>query len=103
DALPIWTTPQFMMASSLYHLDTAERSLLHNGHGTEPGLKTADGQWDISAHRGRILTIDDEVLGSWRTTLGEETTPLLETPTVYTVNNAAATVLEKLSRPGRNA
>lgn len=94
-------TPRFIMASSLYHPETVERSLLHNGDGIEPGLKTVSGQWDTSAHRARILTIDATVIDSWRATLGEESIPLLETPMVYTVNYAAASVLEKLSRSSR--
>jgi hypothetical protein len=56
------TTPQFMMASSLYHPDTVERSLLHNGDGTEPGLKISRRAMGHKRASRSILTIDDEVL-----------------------------------------
>src|SRR5699024_6226522 len=39
--------PNFLMASSLYHPDTVERSLIHNGDGEEPGIKNSSGEWDI--------------------------------------------------------
>ena len=41
----------FLMASSLYHPDTVERSLKHDGSGDEPGLKDPDGNWDLRPHR----------------------------------------------------
>ena len=94
-------TPRFLMASSLYHPETVERSLIHNGDGTEPGLKTAEGHWDTSAHADRILTIDNHMLDSWRKSLGEDDSPLLETPMVYTVNRASASALNKLAQAKR--
>lgn len=94
-------TPRFLMASSLYHPETVERSLIHNGDGTEPGLKTAEGHWDTSAHADRILTIDNHMLDSWRKSLGEDDSPLLETPMVYTVNRASASALDQLAQAKR--
>src|SRR5699024_3066890 len=45
--------PQFLMASSLYHPETVERSLVHNGEGVEPGLKNSEGYWDLRPHASR--------------------------------------------------
>ncbi|MFT4216087.1 MAG: class I SAM-dependent DNA methyltransferase, partial [Micropruina sp.] len=42
--------PGFLQATSLYHPDTVERSLKHDGSGTEPGLKDDDGKWDLRPH-----------------------------------------------------
>src|SRR5699024_8483377 len=81
--------PDFIMASSLYHPETVEKSLLHNGDGVEPGLKTADGYWDMSAHASRVIAVDARVLEDWRSALGDETVPLLETPMLYTVNQSS--------------
>jgi hypothetical protein len=36
----------FLMASSIFHPDTVERSLKHDGSGGEPGIKDPDGNWD---------------------------------------------------------
>ncbi|HEY3736091.1 MAG TPA: hypothetical protein VGL26_01495, partial [Jatrophihabitans sp.] len=38
---------EFLQATSLYHPDTVERSLKHDGSGVEPGLKDPDGSWDL--------------------------------------------------------
>lgn len=93
--------PDFIMASSLYHPETVEKSLLHNGDGVEPGLKTADGYWDMSAHASRVISVDARVLEDWRSALGDETIPLLETPMLYTVNQSSLSVLKLLSQADR--
>lgn len=90
-------TPQFRMATSLYHPETVLGSLRHNGEGSEPGLKTADGKWDLSAHSGRITAVDDEVLRAWHGLLEDESTPIRRTRMVYAVNRATAAVLAKLA------
>lgn len=90
-------TPQFRMATSLYHPETVLGSLRHNGEGAEPGLKTADGKWDLSAHSGRITAVDDEVLRAWHGLLEDESTPIRRTRMVYAVNRATAAVLAKLA------
>lgn len=95
--------PRFRMATSLYHPDTVMGSLRHNGEGAEPGLKTVDGKWDLSAHSGRITMVDDEVLRSWHGLLEDESTPIRRTRMVYAVNRATAAVLAKLADAPRLA
>ena len=68
--------PTFSHATSLYHPDTVLRSLEHDGSGTEPGLKDADGKWDLRAHAGRIITVDNHVLRSWNDILEEGQVPV---------------------------
>ena len=89
--------PFFLSASSLYHPDTVERSLVHDGSGAEPGLKDDEGKWDQRPHRGRIITVDDEVLASWKDALEEPGVPIRQTRMIYTVNRSAANSLEKLA------
>ncbi|MBY4229790.1 class I SAM-dependent DNA methyltransferase [Rhodococcus fascians] len=91
------TEPQFLSASSIYHPDTVERSLAHDGSGAEPGLKDPDGKWDLRPHRGRIINVDDSVLKSWKDVLEAEDVPVRHTRMVYTVNRSAASALEKLA------
>lgn len=93
--------PRFLNASSLYHPDTVARSLVHDGSGTEPGIKNVEGNWDVSPHRRRILTVDDEVLNSWKNVLEQPATPIYQTRMVYTVNSSAASALEKLANSPR--
>ena len=68
------------MASWLYHPDTVARSLVHDGSGPEPGLKDADGNWDLRPHRSRIITVTDETLRDmarhhWRPTTSRSGRP----------------------------
>src|SRR5699024_5825964 len=93
--------PSFMMASSLYHPETVERSLTHNGDGPEPGLKDLEGNWDIRPHASRILTIEYPQLEAWKQALGNEEVVPFETSMVYAVNSSASNVLEKLSTSER--
>ncbi len=93
--------PKFLNASSLYHPDTVIRSLVHDGSGQAPGLKDADGQWDLRPHANRIITITDEVLQSWKDVLEAAEVPVRQTRMVYTVNRLVSTVLEKLSAAPR--
>ncbi|MFJ4998641.1 Eco57I restriction-modification methylase domain-containing protein [Microbacterium sp. NPDC088619] len=93
--------PRFRMATNLYHPETVVSSLRHNGDGAEPGIKNVEGNWDLSAHSGRITTVDDDVLRSWHALLEDEATPLRRTRMVYAVNRATATVLAKLASAPR--
>lgn len=88
---------QFEMATSLYHPDTVERSIAHDGTGEEPGLKDPDGHWDLRAHRNRIVTVNETTLRTWHAVLEDETVPIQQTRMLYAVNRATADVLSKLS------
>jgi hypothetical protein len=92
---------RFMMATSLYHPETVERSRLHDGSGEEPGLKDGDGNWDLRAHRNRITMVTDETLATWHAVLEDGNTPVGQTRMVYAVNRATSDVLAKLSKSRR--
>lgn len=94
-------TPDFLMATNLYHPETVVGSLRHDGFGPEPGLKTEEGKWDLRPHRSRITHVDLARLASWHALLEEPTTPILRTRMVYAVNQATADVLAKLSHAPR--
>ncbi len=93
--------PGFTQASWLYHPDTATRSLVHDGSGSEPGLKDDDGHWDVHPHRSRITVVTEETLRAWHATMETDDVPVGQTRMVYAVNKSSAAVLEKLSRAGR--
>lgn len=93
---------RFLQATSLYHPDTVERSLRHDGSGEEPGFKDpATGTWDLRPHRSRIIEVTEDVLQVWHAILEDDSTPVAETRMVYTVNTAAADVLRQLSHQPR--
>jgi hypothetical protein len=91
----------FLMASSLYHPDTVERSLRHDGSGDEPGIKDPEGNWDVRPHRKRINNVTDETLSIWHVIMDEGSSPVRQTQMVYTVNSSAAEVLAILSHHPR--
>src|SRR5699024_7598645 len=95
--------PKFLMASWLYHPDTVERSLLHNGEGREPGLKTLEGKWDTAPHSARILHVDRGILENWLEFSGMEVSTALDAPMIYPVNTSSAAVLEHFSKQDRIA
>jgi len=90
--------PLFLMATSLYHPDTVERSLVHDGSGDEPGLKDPEGNWDVRPHRDRIITVTDETLHTWHAILETSEVPVRQSRMVFAVNRSTAAVLDKLSR-----
>lgn len=87
----------FLNATWLYHPDTVNRSLMHDGSGPQPGLKTEDGGWDSRPHASRITHVDKSVLDSWHALAEEPSHPAAGTRMVYAVNAATAEVLRKLS------
>jgi hypothetical protein len=55
----------FLAATSLMAPETVLRSLVHDGSGLEPALKTPDGAWNLAPHSSRILRVTKEVLKGW--------------------------------------
>jgi hypothetical protein len=93
--------PRFQMMSSLYHPDTVERSIRHDGSGAVPGLKNSHGSWDTTPHLHRLTVVDEKVLAMWSEVLDEPRTPALHARMVYVVNEASSRALEKLSKAPR--
>ncbi|GAA1830292.1 Eco57I restriction-modification methylase domain-containing protein [Agromyces salentinus] len=91
----------FLMATSLYHPETAVASLRHDGSGEEPGLKDRDGKWDLRPHASRITMVTDETLATWHAVLESDAVPVRQTRMVYAVNRATSEVLRKLSAAPR--
>jgi len=92
---------EFLQATSLYHPDTVERSLRHDGTGPDPGFKDPAGNWDQRPHAGRIITVTDDTLRTWHEILEDDSVPVMQTRMVYTVNRAVAEVLGNLARHDR--
>lgn len=91
----------FKNAVNLFHPDTIDASLKHDGSGIEPGLKDDDGKWDVRPHRNRIVRVDESVVETWRSFSGGESIPVLETEMVYTTSTSLQTVLEKIANQPR--
>ncbi|WP_280508090.1 Eco57I restriction-modification methylase domain-containing protein [Nocardia flavorosea] len=87
----------FKQASSLYHPDTVDRSLIHRGEGPIPGVKDEGGSWDLRPHAQRIVTVSESVLASWAALIDEPGIPAAEARMLYPVNRASAEVLDKIA------
>ncbi|WP_306453221.1 Eco57I restriction-modification methylase domain-containing protein [Rhodococcus sp. ACPA4] len=91
----------FKQAASLYHPSTVERSLLHDGSGSAPGLKDDAGNWDLRPHSERIIEVTATVLATWALLLDEPGTAPSEAQMLYPVNRASSNVLNKISSSPR--
>lgn len=93
----------FKMATSIYHPETVNRSLFHDGQGAEPGIKDETGNWDVRPHRARIFEIDQTSLKAWHELLESHDVPVSETRAVYSVNASASNILRALAEAPRIA
>src|SRR5699024_6114163 len=93
--------PEFIMAASLYHPNTVDRSFHHEGGTDVPGLKDDEGNWDTRPHPERIIEVDTDVLKVWGDVQVEPGTLPVHARMVYPVNNASVKVLEKLRQSPR--
>ena len=53
---------QFQMMANLYAPETADESLIHDGVGPVPGIKDANGSWQLQGHRSRVIEVNETVL-----------------------------------------
>ena len=90
----------FLHAAYLYHPETLERSLLHDGSGAVPGLKDLEGNWDRRPHRTRVQIVTSGTLSQWQSITGWNE-GRASTLMSYAVVPSTSDVLEVLSRGDR--
>ncbi len=93
----------FLSAVALFHPSVVEGSLRHDGSGTEPGFKNAEGAWDITPHRARIQRNRREQLELWHSLMesGDTEIAVESSRMLSSVNHAAAAALEVLSKASK--
>jgi hypothetical protein len=91
----------FLSAVSLFHPQTADRSLEHDGTGETPGLRLEDSSWDMRPHRDRLVRVTDDVLSAWAQLIDEEGTPPRQARLLRPVNSESQHVLTRLARAPR--
>ncbi|KXW61371.1 type II restriction enzyme methylase subunit [Mycolicibacterium phlei] len=92
---------RFIQGASLFHPDTAMRSLCHDGGGEAPGIRDADDKWDLRPHSARIVEVDESTLGRWARLIDEPGIPADEACMLYPVNEASSRVLDKIAHVRR--
>ncbi|MGH3628591.1 MAG: Eco57I restriction-modification methylase domain-containing protein [Sciscionella sp.] len=93
--------PFFANSSFLFHPDTLERSLSHDGGGREPGIKDDNGKWDTRPHSSRLINVDPHVLASWAALVDEPGTSAAEARMLQQVTRASQEVLDRLANAYR--
>ena len=68
----------FRTVANLMHPVTLAKSLSHPGHGDVPGMKTAEGKWDLAGHRSRIVDVDETMLATFAKLYDVSGTPSLQ-------------------------
>ncbi|MEE2032321.1 Eco57I restriction-modification methylase domain-containing protein [Rhodococcus chondri] len=91
----------FIQGSTLFHPETAERSLVHDGSGPAPGIKDDEGRWSERPHAERIIEVTESKLSTWAALIDEPGTPSTEARMLYPVNQASAEVLDKIAAAPR--
>jgi len=65
-------------ASNLFHPSTLDRSLQHDGHGSVPGIKNEDDEWDLRPHKNRVVKLDEDRLALFASLYDDPGTNALE-------------------------
>jgi hypothetical protein len=68
---------RFDNIASLFHPDTADHSLTHDGGGQLPGIQHETGGWDLRPHRERVVHVTTAVLSDWSSLVDSAGTPAL--------------------------
>lgn len=68
------SSPRFASLSNLFHPATVDACFAHDGHGLCGGIKDANGNWNTSAHRDRIVEFTDKELQVLSDTFEDGTT-----------------------------
>ncbi|WP_411157698.1 Eco57I restriction-modification methylase domain-containing protein [Nocardia farcinica] len=92
---------RFLQAAAIYQPEVVTRSLGHDSSGAAPGVKDADGRWDVRPHAERIIEVTEDALAGWAHLIDEPGTPATEARMLYPVNRASAEVLEKIAAAPR--
>jgi hypothetical protein len=92
---------RFLQSAFIYHPDTVNRSLHHDGSGPVPGVKDETGGWDLRPHSDRVVLVTESRLSSWSAVIDDAGTAPCETRMVYAVNRATAEVLDKIASAPR--
>lgn len=68
------SSPRFASLSNLFHPNTVDACFAHDGHGVCGGIKDENGNWNIKAHRDRIVTFTEKEIALLSDTFEDGTT-----------------------------
>lgn len=87
----------FRHISNLFAPTTVDACYQHDGSGSVGGIKDAEGNWNVSGHRDRIVFVDQEKLTTFAQLYDERGTPALAARLPAIHAGKLSLVLEKLA------
>jgi hypothetical protein len=99
---PSQANPAFDQLANLFIPGTVDACYQHDGSGPVGGYKDANGNWNTSGHRDRIVRVNDSVLATFAQLYDEPGTPARRARLPALHAGALSSVLNKLAAyPGR--
>ncbi len=92
---------QFSHVSNLFHPTTVDGIYLHDGTGTVPGVKNEDDEWDLRAHRNRLIAVDEDRLALFAQVFDEAGTIAAKARLPFIHSEEIVSVLEKFASQTR--
>lgn len=89
--------PSFDQIANLFAPATVDACYLHDGSGVVDGYKNADGKWNTSGHRDRIVRVNDAALAVFAKIYDESGTPSRRARLPALHAGALSSVLRKLA------
>lgn len=93
--------PAFKTMANVMHPQTTFAALEHAGGGATPGIKTENGDWDLSGHRNRIIEVTETTLSTFSSLYDEPGTPALQARLPAVHSRELVSVLEKFAHAPR--
>ena len=92
---------RFRMLANLFAPETADECLVHDGAGPVPGIKDANGHWQLRGHRNRTIEVDDTVLANLGSILDPSKPPATCRLPMLHSRELAASLVKITSQPRR--
>ena len=95
------STVNFISINNLFHPETIDSSLIHNGNGIVGGIKVFDSKrnktvWNLFPHKSRILNIDEDILLKI-SNFNDEKNEYKSTKLINLHSNTLLNVIDKIS------
>ena len=95
------STVNFISINNLFHPETIDSSLIHNGNGIVGGIKVFDSKrnktvWNLFPHKSRILNIDEDILLKI-SNFNDEKNEFKSTKLINLHSNTLLNVIDKIS------
>lgn len=92
---------KFITVANLIEPSTLAYSLNHLGTEIVPGMKTAEGKWELSGHANRVIRVDNDLLGVFAVLYDEPGTKPLQARLPAVHSKEMVSVLQKFSEASR--